>query len=204
MFNSIIIKIFLIIIIGLFLIGMFSPMLVIKKKGNDPHGTHEGASILTRMTPITIFSWLLYIILYIILGTPLLHFLVIEVLISESFTISGMVVIMLGLILDVWGTVALGTNFRIELPREETTLVTSGIYRIMRNPIVVGVYLLLIGSFLIFPTFISLILIITNILAFNTKVGDEEKYLSAQFGEQYEIYRRRVGRYLPFSIIKKN
>ena len=64
MFSSIIIKTFLIIIIGLSLIGMFLPMIVIKKKGNDPHGTHEGASILTRMTPVTIFSWLSSLILF--------------------------------------------------------------------------------------------------------------------------------------------
>ena len=203
MFSSIIIKTFLIIIIGLFLIGMFSPMLVIKKKGNDPHGTHEGASILTRMTPVTILSWLFYIILYVIYGAPLLHFLAVEILISEIFTISGMVVITLGLIIDVWGTVALGTNFRIEFPKEETILITSGIYRLMRNPIVMGVYLLLFGSFLIIPTIISLIFIITNILTFNSKVLDEEKFLSAQFGEKYENYRISVGRYIPFSIIKK-
>ncbi len=203
MFSSIIIKTFLIIIIGLFLIGMFLPMIVIKKKGNDPHGTHEGASILTRMTPVTIFSWLFYIILYVIYGTPLLHFLAFEVLISESFILSGMVVITLGLILDVWGTVALGTNFRIEFPKEETILITSGIYRLMRNPIVMGVYLLLFGTFLIIPTIFSLIFIIANILTFNSKVRDEEKFLSAQFGEKYRNYSIKVGRYLPFSIIKK-
>jgi protein-S-isoprenylcysteine O-methyltransferase Ste14 len=203
MFNSIIIKTYLIIIIGLFLIGMFLPMIHIKKKGNDPHGTHEGASILTRMTPITIFSWLLYIILYIIYGNPLLHFLAIEILILEYFTIAGMVMIALGLLLDVWGTAALGSNFRIELPKEDTILITSGIYSIMRNPIVMGVYLLLLGSFFIIPTIISLIFILTNILTFNSKVRDEERFLSAQFGENYENYRKRVGKYLPFYTIKK-
>ena len=203
MFSSIIIKTFLIIIIGLSLIGMFLPMIVIKKKGNDPHGTHEGASILTRMTPLTIFSWLFYIILYIIYGTPLLHFLSVEFLITEKFTISGMVMIALGLLLDVWGTLALGTNFRIELPKEETLLITTGVYRLMRNPIVMGVYLLLFGSFLIIPTTFSLIFILTNILTFNSKVRDEERFLSAQFGEKYENYRRKVGRYLPFNIVKK-
>lgn len=201
--KPIIIKTFFIIVIGLFLIGMFIPMVVIKKRGKDPHGSHLGASMLTRMTPLAIFSWLFYILIYIIYGSPLLHFLDIKVLISESAIITGIVFISIGLLLDIWGTVALGTNFRIELPKEETKLITSGIYRLMRNPIVLGVYLLLFGSFFIIPTIISLILILTNIITFDSKVKDEEKFLVNRFGENYEKYRKKVGRYLP-NCIKKN
>ena len=72
----------------------------------------------------------------------------------------------------------------------------------MRNPIVMGVYLLVTGSFLIIPTIISLIFLIANILTFDSKVRDEEKFLAKRFGEKYKNYSTQVGRYLPFSIIK--
>ncbi len=202
MIEPIFIKSFFIIIVVLFLIGMFAPMVIIKKKGIDPHGIHEGASLLTRLTPITIFSWLIYIILFIINDSIILHFLAFEFLVLDVFIFSGIVIIFLGLILDIWGTAALGTNFRIELPKEETTLITIGIYRLMRNPIVMGVYLLIAGSFLIIPTTISFILLIANIIAFDSKVRDEEKFLAKRFGEKFEKYSKKVGRYLPFSIIK--
>ena len=205
MIKPIIIKIFFIIVIIFFLIGLFTPMVIIKKKGKDPHGTHEGSSLLTRLTPITIFTWLMFIIVFIINDVAILRFLEIEVLISDFFIILGIIIISLGLILDGWGTIALGTNFRIELPKEEISLITTGIYKLMRNPIVMGVYLLLFGSFLIIPTVISLIFLIANILTFDTKIRDEEKFLTKRFGEEYKKYGRKVGRYLPFSIkgIKK-
>jgi len=202
MIEPIFIKSFFIIIVVLFLIGMFAPMVIIKKKGIDPHGIHEGASLLTRLTPITIFSWLIYIILFIINDSIILHFLAFEFLVLEVFIFSGIVIIFLGLILDIWGTAALGTNFRFELPKEETTLITTGIYRLMRNPIVMGVYLLIAGSFLIIPTTISLILLIANIITFDSKVKDEGKFLAKRFGKKFEKYSKKVGRYLPFSIIK--
>jgi len=202
MIELIIIKSFFIIIIVLFLIGMFAPMVTIKKRGNNPHGIHEGASFLTRLTPLTIFSWLIYIIFFIINDSTIVHFWVFELIVSDFFIISGIFIICLGLLLDIWGTAALGANFRIELPKEETTLITTGIYRFMRNPIVMGVYLLTFGSFLIIPTIISLIFLIANIITFDSKVRDEEKFLAKRFGEDLNIYIKKVGRYLPFSMRK--
>jgi len=202
MIKPIIIKIFFITVIIFFLIGLFVPMVIIKKKGKDPHGTHEGASLLTRLTPYTIFTWLTYIILFVIDGKTILNFLVFEFLISDVFIFIGIIIISLGLLLDLLGTAALGLNFRIELPKEEISLITTGIYRLIRNPIVIGVYLLVTGSFLIIPTLISLIFLIANIITFHSKVCDEEKFLSKRFGEKFKRYCKKVGRYLPFSIIK--
>ncbi|MFX0041920.1 MAG: methyltransferase family protein [Candidatus Hodarchaeota archaeon] len=178
-------------------------MVILKKKGKDPHGTHEGASLLTRLTPYTIFTWLSYIITFVIFGKTILNFLVFDFLISDVFKFIGMIIISLGLLIDLWGTIALGTNFRIELPKEEISLITTGIYRLMRNPIVMGLYLLLFGSFFVIPTIFSLIFLIVNILTFDSKIRDEEKFLVKRFGENYKIYSSKVGRYLPFSI-KKN
>ena len=203
MIQLILIKIFYIIIITLFLIGLITPMIIIKKKGVDPHGTHKGYSLLTRLTPISIFSWLIYIIVFLILDIKILNFLVFNFLTSDIFKIIGQIIISLGLILDLWGTVALGVNFRIELPKEKTKLITTGIYRLMRNPIVMGVFLLVFGSFLIIPDLFSFIFLVANIITFDSKVRDEEKFLIKRFGEEFEGYSRKVGRYLPFRIIKK-
>jgi hypothetical protein len=74
MIEAICIKIFFITVISLFLIGLFIPMIVIKRKGKDPHGMHKGTSLLTRLTPYTIFTWLAYIILFIIYDKTILNF----------------------------------------------------------------------------------------------------------------------------------
>jgi protein-S-isoprenylcysteine O-methyltransferase Ste14 len=199
---SFVIKIFFLIVILSFLAGMFVPMIIIKKKGYDPHGTHESVSFLTKLTPYTIFTWLTYFILYIILDEKILFFLGFDILISDFFVIMGFIIVSLGLLLDLWGTLSLGTNFRIELPKENISLITTGVYRLMRNPIVVGVYFLLLGSFLIIPTILSLVFLVTNILTFDSKVRDEERFLTKKFDNEYRDYREKVGRYLPFNIFK--
>ncbi len=113
-----------------------------------------------------------------------------------------MVSISVGFLFEILGIIALGINFRIELPIDETELITSGIYKTMRNPIVFGIFLLVTGTFLIIPTGIALLICIFNILTFNAKVIDEEKFLLRRFGEKYRSYRNEVGRYLPF-VLKK-
>jgi protein-S-isoprenylcysteine O-methyltransferase Ste14 len=196
----IITKLFFIIVIAVFIIGMSIPMVFISKKGMNPHGTHEGASILTRLTMITIFGWLIYVILFIIFDMSILYFWAFDFLMSDMLIIIGMILMVIGFIFNGLGELTLGTNFRVELPKEETELITSGIYRLMRNPIVFGVFLLLIGSFLIIPTVFSLIFLILNIITFDSKVRDEERFLEKRFGKEFIIYKTKVGRYLPFTL----
>ncbi|MFX1257739.1 MAG: methyltransferase family protein [Promethearchaeota archaeon] len=201
--ETIIIKLFFIGLIVLFLIGMFIPMVLVKKKGKDPHGTHEGSSILTRLGSISIFMWLFYIILYIIIDDLIISIWLINVLMNDFFIILGFILIVFGFVFEILGIKELGMNFRIEFPKEDTELITNGIYRLMRNPIVFGIYLLLLGSFFVLPTIISIFLLIINVITFNSKAKDEEKFLSSRFGEEYENYRQKVGRYLPFSLKKQ-
>lgn len=122
---------------------------------------------------------------------------------NNALIITGMISISIGFLFEVLGIIALGINFRIELPTDETELITSGIYRIMRNPIVFGIFLLVIGTFLIIPTVIVLLICIFNILTFNSKAIDEEKFLLRRFGEEYKNYSNKIGRYLPFKIGRK-
>ena len=192
------VRLFLLIELILFLIGMILPIVAIKKRGLNPHGTHEGASLLTRLTSVTTILWLIYLLLFIIMGDIVKNYLLITFLAFDFFLLLGMVISVIALVIDVFGTKHLGLNFRIELPKEETELVTSGLYAIVRNPIVLGVFLFLIGNFLMIPTLFNLFIMIFNFITFDSKVRDEEKFLLTMFGEKYDVYRTRVGKYLPF------
>ncbi len=187
----------------LFIIGFIWPLIVVKKNGNDPHGTHEGYSLLTQCSAVSIFLWLGLIIFFIFFNNLIENLLRLYFLLNDVLIITGMIIILIGFLLEILGIIALGINFRIELPTDETELVTTGIYRIMRNPIVFGIFLLVIGSFLIIPTIIVLLIAIFNIFTFNSKAIDEEKFLLSRFGDEYKKYSNKVGRYLPFKL-KKN
>lgn len=198
-----VIRIFLVITIVVYLIGLFAPIIVLKRKGISGHGTHEGASISTRLSSISILTWAMYILAFIIFGESVLNFLLIPFLQNDALSIAGIILVICSLIMEGVGMINLGENFRIELPKEETNLVKTGIYKMLRNPIVLGVFLMVIGSLLLVPTVISMILVIFNLITFDSKVKDEEKFLSIRFGTEYEQYKRDVGRFLP-KIKKRN
>ncbi len=195
-----IINIFLIIVIILFLIGIVVPMILIKKRGKDPHGTHEGYSFLSKITFLSISYWLIYVLLKIIFNEVWGNYWTFNLLSIDFFIISGLILIVLGFVFEVLGLISLGINFRIELPKEETELVTSGIYRVMRNPIVFGIFLLVVGTFLTIPDIFTLAALIFNVVTFNSKAKDEERFLLARFGKKFEEYKSQVGRYFPIRL----
>lgn len=186
----------------LFIIGLVAPIIIVHRKGKDPHGTSDGYSILARLSIITIIIWLFYIILYLFSNEANSLIWTFPFLNIDLLIVIGMLIIAIGFFVEYFGIKKLGINFRVEFPKEKTELIISGIYRLIRNPIALGVYFLLIGSFLIIPNIYTLIISIINIIAFDRKVRDEEKFLLERFEQTYEEYKKKVGRYLPFRILK--
>jgi protein-S-isoprenylcysteine O-methyltransferase Ste14 len=88
-----------------------------------------------------------------------------------------------------------GTLSPADPPR---TLVVQGLYRYVRNPMYLGVTLVLIGETLLLASASLLLYWAVWFAAVNLFViGYEEPYLRAQFGESYERYVREVGRWIP-------
>lgn len=84
-------------------------------------------------------------------------------------------------------------------PQNASTLVTGGPYRITRNPMYVGMALLLLAwclylaelvAFLAVPLFVTTMTVL--------QIKSEETALVAQFGDQYRQYMGRVNRWLFF------
>jgi protein-S-isoprenylcysteine O-methyltransferase Ste14 len=89
----------------------------------------------------------------------------------------------------------LGTSLRIGLPREETALVTSGIYGLSRNPIYLAIFCLLGASLLYAFSWVNLAAVLISVALHHRIVLAEETYLVNRFVE-YSSYKRRVRRYL--------
>jgi len=82
-------------------------------------------------------------------------------------------------------------------PQRASTLVTGGIYRLTRNPMYVGVSLVLVGlcAWLWWgPALAGPLLFVAYITRF--QIMPEERALHAAFGDRYDAYRRRVRRWL--------
>ena len=83
------------------------------------------------------------------------------------------------------------------MPRKPT-LVTSGLYAFVRNPIYSGVFLFLIGLLILLPHILMLIFLAIASLSIELQVRFvEEPHLRSLHGAAYEKYARQTGRYIP-------
>ncbi|MBL8339155.1 MAG: isoprenylcysteine carboxylmethyltransferase family protein [Rhodoferax sp.] len=82
-------------------------------------------------------------------------------------------------------------------PERASSMVTSGIFRFTRNPMYVGIALVLLGFFLAFGA-LSAILGLPAFVGYITRfqILPEERILEAKFGSAYAAYRARVRRWL--------
>jgi protein-S-isoprenylcysteine O-methyltransferase Ste14 len=82
-------------------------------------------------------------------------------------------------------------------PQNATALVTSGVYRFTRNPMYLGLTLVIVG----WAAFLGAAWALLGAVAFvlyidRFQIAPEERVLAAKFGEQYGEYTSRVRRWL--------
>jgi protein-S-isoprenylcysteine O-methyltransferase Ste14 len=77
-------------------------------------------------------------------------------------------------------------------------LVTIGLYRLVRNPMYVGVLTLVAGWALYFTSFLLGAYTLFLAIRFHLHVrGYEEPWLASEFGDEYERYKAAVPRWWP-------
>jgi protein-S-isoprenylcysteine O-methyltransferase Ste14 len=119
---------------------------------------------------------------------------------ARPLAVAGAVLISLGLALLVWTLALFAKVGRGTLaPWDPTTrLVVAGPYRHVRNPMISGVLAILLGESAVFAS-LPLLLWFAAVFAVNAVYFPlvEEPGLQRRFGEEYEVYRANVPRWLP-------
>ncbi|MBD3285241.1 hypothetical protein GF359_02440 [candidate division WOR-3 bacterium] len=116
--------------------------------------------------------------------------------------IAGAVLMVAGSAFITIGMLQLGPSARFLFPKRKTELVTSGVFAFSRNPVYLGLNSSLIGVFLLLPSVGFLIALVFFLATNHYRVLEEEHFLLATFGGEYEEYCRRTGRYGPKSLRK--
>lgn len=90
-----------------------------------------------------------------------------------------------------------GTTLNPLRPELTSALVTSGPYRYSRNPIYVGLALMLLGWGVYLQNLASLFCVLVFVLYINRfQIFPEEESLAQKFGVEFKIYKSRVNRWL--------
>lgn len=119
-------------------------------------------------------------------------------LMSSPWRFAGIALIAIGGYLAVSGSALferLGTTIK---PFEvSTVLATTGPFRLSRNPMYLGMMILLCGVAIAMGSLTPVLVIpVFGILITRTFIVHEERGLERRFGEQYLEYKRRVRRWL--------
>jgi len=111
----------------------------------------------------------------------------------------GAVLLALGLWLFHRSHVDLGTMWSITLEvREGHRLVTHGLYRLVRHPMYLALFLYALGMGLAVPNWIAGPTYgLAMILLVGLRLGPEEQLMREEFGEEYEAYARTTKRLIP-------
>ena len=81
-------------------------------------------------------------------------------------------------------------------PTDKTELVTRGVYQISRNPAFLGFDFMYIGVLLLYFNPLTAAFTLFSVVMLHLQILQEERYLTAAFGEDYTDYKRHVFRYL--------
>jgi protein-S-isoprenylcysteine O-methyltransferase Ste14 len=100
----------------------------------------------------------------------------------------------------VWVLIAqvhMQKSWRIGIDEDvKTELVQTGLFKISRNPIFLGMRVMLLGFFLVIPNAVTLVILISGELLVQTQVRLEEEFLTRTHGQSYLAYQKQVRRWL--------
>ena len=111
---------------------------------------------------------------------------------------AGLALVLLGIAVTVWAALTFRKAHTTIIPWEEVSaIVTTGPFRLSRNPIYLADAIAYLGATLLIHSWWPFVLLPGILWVIRRQVIDrEEAYLTERFGEAYGAYRLQVRRWL--------
>jgi protein-S-isoprenylcysteine O-methyltransferase Ste14 len=111
----------------------------------------------------------------------------------------GVLLYMAGGVLRLAPVFVLGRRFSgLVAIQPEHRLMTSGLYGIIRHPSYLGLFVLTLGWGLAFRSGVGVIIAVLMLVVVLARIKAEERLLSETFGAEYDAYRARTWRLIPY------
>lgn len=144
---------------------------------------------------LTMIFMFIYVLLFAFVPTLYNVFLPIEQL--ENLPIKYIGIGLLGFAL-IWTIIAQGhmkNSWRIGIDTEtKTELITTGLFKISRNPIFFGMIISLVGLFLTTANALTVLFMILGYVLIQIQIRLEEEFLTNEHGQNYLAYKQKVRR----------
>lgn len=182
-------------VLGVFYIAYFTKMILQHRKGVKTD--HIGKGNKSRRLFVT--EILMKIATYSVVVVEVLCIAMNFRMWKSSYAWIGIGVAALGVLVFIVAMETMRDSWRAGIPeKDRTELVTTGIYRISRNPAFLGFDLMYIGVLIAFFNYIHLLFVLYATVMLHLQILQEETYLAEAFGETYTEYKKHTGRYLFF------
>ena len=111
----------------------------------------------------------------------------------------GLVFQAIGIFIGIWGILIMGIgNFNIQPEVKSNSLITTGPYKLIRNPMYMAVILVYVPIVIQNFSWINALVFIVLFIAILLKIYFEEQFLEERFGNNYLEYKRKTKSLLPF------
>ena len=118
---------------------------------------------------------------------------------GETLRWLGVVLFAAGGALRIWPVFVLGHRFSgLVAIQPEHSLVTNGVYGVIRHPSYLGLIVNSFGWALAFRSTIGILLTALTVPPLLARIRSEETLLRSQFGGEYDAYRARTSRLIPW------
>ncbi len=139
-----------------------------------------------------------YLLLCILLAVALHYLAPVTTIIPGPFNWAGVALIVVGVLVIVFpATAFFAADTTIKPFQESSNLVSGGLYRYTRNPMYVGMVVILVGTDVLLGSLSPFVVPVIFILIINKMViAVEERMLQETFGDEYRTYKNSVRRWL--------
>jgi protein-S-isoprenylcysteine O-methyltransferase Ste14 len=195
-------KYFLLVYYSLFfLFAMLIPTYrVWKATGVNPYklGSSDTAhDFIGKNFRIAMLACALVVIVFAFLPDIYQFLLPISYLMNSTLAVIGQILLSFALIWVLVAQSHMQKSWRIGIDKDvKTELVQRGLFKVSRNPIFLGMRVMLLGLFLILPNAVMLLIWIAGDMLIQIQVRLEEEFLTRTHGESYLAYQKQVRRWI--------
>ena len=122
--------------------------------------------------------------------------------VTATLRIIGLTIYLVGLFLTLWARWALGAMYGVSTSSSAPLqaghqLIQRGPYVIIRHPMYLGYWLVMLGVLFAYRTWTPLALLAMTMPSFHGRARREESALAASFSKEWEAYATRVPMFIP-------
>ena len=106
----------------------------------------------------------------------------------DPYSVAGVSLVVVGVALRSWA---------VGILKKDAELTTRGPYRLIRNPLYVGSFLMMFGFCALIGNPLNLLIIAPMVVIYTVKVRQEERLLASLFAADWPQYERTTPRFVP-------